>query len=440
MTESAMLYLISGLFLATAVALVFTLVRLVRLKKNLAEPDLTVAVFEKKETDSSDLQTLFDSITDDICIINPDHTIRNANKSYLTSVGKTLDEVRGKKCHNLYWNSGSSCEQCVAAQTFKTGEPVVRKKVVLRRGDEQKHLEISAYPVFNQQGKIANVIEYIRDMTDEVHMLEQLIRSEKLAGIGVMTTGIAHEMNNALSGIAGTASNLLTMPEKFDLGEKAVNRIFSILDAATRATSVMKNLLQFSHPLREETRIMVNIKQVITKIVTNVYIQEAPDIERRLQFDEILPPIKADHSKVELLLTNVISNAVRSIQDKKARVEKERKPYKGSLMVSARLQHDMVLITVTDNGVGIPENIRSKIFDPFFSTWPISKGTGLGLSTALHIVEEHGGRIFFESMDDLTTFSILLPIDRKKPFERSVSPLDGPPDRLKNPIANPGGQ
>lgn len=431
MDETTALHILSGLFLATAAALVFTVVRIARLKKNTVAPKPDVPRAAEEGITSSELQTVFDSITDDISIINADFTIRNANARYLKTIGKTLAELEGKKCHDLYWNNASLCEQCAVARVFKTGEPVLRQKVILRRGDEQKHLEISTYPVFDRHRKIVNVIEYVRDMTDEVHMLEQLIRSEKLAGIGVMTTGIAHEMNNALSGIAGTASNLLTMPEKFDLSEKAVNRIFSILDAATRATSVMKNLLQFSNPLREETRIMVNIKQVIKKIVTNVYIQEAPDIERRMQFDEILPPIKADHSKIELVLMNVISNAIRSIQDKKNRAGKEGKPYKGSLVVSARRQHDMVLVTVTDNGVGIPENIRSKIFDPFFSTWPVSKGTGLGLSTALHIVEEHGGRIYFESIDDLTTFSILLPIDRKKTFEILTPPPDGQSDRFQ---------
>jgi PAS domain S-box-containing protein len=434
MDETATLYLLSALFLATGGALALTLVRLVRLKKTLAEPDSTEAVFEKKETGSAELQTVFDSITDDICIINTDYAIRNANRSYLKSVGKALDEIKGEKCYKLYWKRDLPCAQCAAAQTFKTGEPVIRKKVDLKRDDEQKHLEISVYPIFDRQRNIVNVIEYVRDMTNEVHMLEQLIRHEKMAGIGVMTTGIAHEMNNALSGIAGTASNLLTMREKFDLSEKAVNRIFSIFDAATRATSVMKNLLQFSHPMREETRIMVNVKQVIKKIVANTDIHEAPDIERLMQFDEQLMPIKADLSKIELVLANVISNAIKSIQEKEARFTKEGKLFKGSLVVSARRQHDMVLVTVTDNGVGIPENIRSKIFDPFFSTWPVGKGTGLGLSTALHIVEEHGGRIFFENVDDLTTFSILLPIDRKKTFETLTPLADGRLERFENNV------
>jgi two-component system NtrC family sensor kinase len=430
METTTALYILAGFFILTAAALVVASLRFARLKRSLRhsfEPPSPLPASGDRQRWSSELQAVFDSITDDICIIDENYRVCNANKSYARRVGKSLPDILGKKCHALYWNREASCDHCPAAKTFKTGEPVLRTKCILRRGEEQKHLEISAYPIRNEQGRIPHVIEYIRDMTQESAMLEQLIRSEKLAGIGVMTTGIAHEMNNALSGIAGTASNLLTMPEKFGLTDKAVNRIFSILDAATRATSVMKNLLQFSSPMREETRIMVNVRQLIKKLIANVYIQEAPDIERRMSFDESLPVIKADPSKIELVFMNVISNAIRSIGEKKLRCAKENKPYKGSLVVSARTQNEQVLVTVTDNGVGIPEQIRSKIFDPFFSTWPEGKGTGLGLSTALHIVEEHGGRIFFESVDDLTTFSIMLPIDYRRPADALMNFSAEPP-------------
>jgi len=433
MDTATALYILAVLFILTAAALIIAWYRFARLKGSLHDsfdagaPKKPVA--RDKPFRSSELQTVFDSITDDICILDENYRVCNANKSYARQVGMSLPEILGKKCFSIFWGREAACDQCPAAVTFRTGEPVPRFKCKLRLGEEEKYLEISAYPILDEGGKVLHVIEYIRDMTQESAMLDQLIRSEKLAGIGVMTTGIAHEMNNALSGIAGTASNLLTMPEKFGLTEKAVNRIFSILDAATRATGVMKNLLQFSSPMREETRIMVNIKQLIKKLVANVYIQEAPDIERRMSFDESLPVIKADPSKIELVLMNVISNAVRSIGEKKIRCAKENKPYKGTLVVSARTQHEQVLVTVTDNGVGIPEKIRSKIFDPFFSTWPEGKGTGLGLSTALHIVEEHGGRIFFESVDDLTTFSVMLPIDYRRPADALAGPGAEPPGR-----------
>ena len=368
---------------------------------------------------SAELQSVLDSITDYICIIDEHFKVLYANRSYreLTGQGGSSDAVHA--CHELLWKRASPCDDCPARETLRRGAPVLRKKVILRTGQEpKKHLEISSYPVVDKNNRVVRVIEYIRDMTQESQMLEELIRSEKLAGIGVMTTGIAHEMNNALSGISGTASNLLTMPEKYGLNEKGANRVLTILDSATRATGVMKNLLQFSSPLQEETRVMVNVRQLLKRIMASAYIQEAPDIERSLKIEDALPLLSADLSKIELVFMNIISNAIRSIQQKKTNCLKESVPFKGSLIVSARRKQEFVLITFTDNGVGIPESAQSKIFDPFFSTWPGGSGTGLGLSTAMLIVEEHGGQVFFESDDNATTFSVQLPITAAGPQSR----------------------
>jgi two-component system NtrC family sensor kinase len=368
-----------------------------------------------------ELQAFFDSVTDHICVIDREYRIHQANKSYAALVGRPIEEIIGKKCYTILWHSETPCEECPARDTFVNGEAVLRKKAVLHLAEKPLHLEQSTYPVYEGNGHLVRVIEYVRDMTEEAHLLDQLMRSERFAGIGALTTGIAHEMNNALSGIAGTASNLLTMPEKFGLNEKAVNRIFSIMDAASRATGVMKNLLQFSSPHQEETRMMVNVKQLVRKIIKSVCAQEAPDIERLVVFDEAIPPIRVDISKIELVFMNVITNSIRSIMLMQHRCERDSRPFKGSITVTGVLQQDDVVVAVTDNGIGIPENIRPKIFNPFFSTWPEGKGTGLGLSTALHVVEEHGGRISFDSVSGLTTFSILLPIDRKNPLNAGTT-------------------
>jgi two-component system, NtrC family, sensor kinase len=369
-----------------------------------------------------ELQAFYNSITDHICVIDREYRICQANKSYVEIVNRPEMEIIGKKCHETLWGLDIPCEECPARETFEKKIPVLRKKAVLRRDDKPIHLELSTYPVLDKGGDVVHVIEYVRDMTEEAHLLDQLMRSERFAGIGALTTGIAHEMNNALSGIAGTASNLLTMPEKFGLNEKGVNRIFSIMDSASRATSVMKSLLQFSSPLQEETRMMVNLKQLIKKIIKSVYAQEATDIERQVEFDELIPPVRVDMSKIELVFMNIISNSIRSIMVMKNRCERDGKPFEGAIKVTGAFhEENFVLVSVTDNGIGIPDSIRPKIFNPFFSTWPEGKGTGLGLSTALHVVEEHGGRITFESASGQTTFSILLPIERKGPFSTGIA-------------------
>jgi two-component system, NtrC family, sensor kinase len=401
-----------------AVALLIATVYYVKARKN-ASPSATPreGTMDRDPVNAAELQSVFDSISDYICIIDDRFKILYANRSYRELTG--LDTGSGTRytCHAKFWKRDTPCENCPAEETMRKGVPVLRKKFVLRDpgSARKKHLELSSYPIVDGAGRVTRVIEYIRDMTQEAGMLDELIRSEKLAGIGVMTTGIAHEMNNALSGISGTASNLLTMPEKYGLNEKAVSRVLSILDSATRATGVMKNLLQFSNPLQEETRVMINVRQLLKKILGTAYVQEAPDIERTMKFDEALPPLSADLSKVELVFMNIISNAIRSILQKKKQCLEAGLPFKGALAVSARENEGSVLITFTDNGVGIPESARSKIFDPFFSTWPGGNGTGLGLSTAMHIVEEHGGRIFFDSNEASTTFSVRLPVSSARP-------------------------
>lgn len=409
-TVSALILLFS--ICAAASALLIITIYLVRVKKKTGAP---IGAEKNPTVNSDELRSVLDSITDYICIIDEQFKIRYANKSYLEFTGQ-IDG--GSTCHRLFWKRTDPCDSCPALETFRKGLPVLRKKFILNTGTgnvASRHLEISTYPIVDKNNLVVRVIEYIRDMTQESNMLEELIRSEKLAGVGVMTTGIAHEMNNALSGISGTASNLLTMPEKYGLNEKGANRVMTILDSATRATGVIKNLLQFSSPLQEETRVMVNVKQLLKKIVTSAYIQEAPLIDRRMKFDDALPLLSVDLSKIELVFMNIISNAIRSVQQKNARYLKESVPFRGSLIVTAQQKQEFVLITFTDNGVGIPEEAQPKIFDPFFSTWPGGSGTGLGLSTAMHIVEEHGGQIFFESNETMTTFSVQLPITASQP-------------------------
>jgi len=303
--------------------------------------------------------------------------------------------------------------------TFATGEVILKKRYTKKMTDEVKQYDVSTYPVKGQDESVIHVIEFIRDMTDEKRMVEQLIRSEKLASIGVMTAGIAHEMNNPLSGISGTAVNLLQMPEKYGLNEKGVSRITTILESAARATAIMRDLLHLSRK-QDNTRLMIDLNSTIVKTVNAIHLRGASEIQRRYSLDDSLPPITCDPSKIEQVILTVVTNAIQSVLEKQAKCNAEGRAFNGLLLISTQRQGDNVLITVTDNGMGIPEKIRSKIFDPFFSTRPPGQGTGLGLSISHRIVEEHGGRLFFECIDDLTVFSILLPIERKLHYEMMI--------------------
>jgi two-component system, NtrC family, sensor kinase len=364
------------------------------------------------EISKKELETIFDAINEMICIVDKDHTILRVNKGYATYVGQEIKDLLGKKCFSIFWNCSAQCSDCPSQITFSTGKAVLKKQQVRKSPDDIKYFEIKTVPVFSSDHRIMHVIEFIKDVTEEKRMIEQLIRSEKLASIGVITAGIAHEINNPLSGISGNAANLLEMPEKYGLNDKGISRVNAIFESAARATIIMKDLLHLSKK-DESSNIAVDLNTLIVKTVNAIHFSGIADIEKQYHFDQSLQPVTCDPSKIDQVILNLVTNAVQSMVEKKRLSQRDQRDYRAQMVISTQLQNNNAVITITDNGVGIPNEIRSKIFDPFFSTKPTGKGTGLGLSICHRIIEEHKGKIFFECIDDLTVFSVVLPLESK---------------------------
>ena len=362
------------------------------------------------QVSKKELELVFDAIPEQICILDQQYTVIRANKSYAEFVGLSIKKVPGRRCYHLYWNRECTCEDCPVRTTFQKGIAVIKRKFSRMMGETVRHFEISSFPVVDQHGKVVRAIEFTKDITEEKQMVEQLIRSEKLASIGNMTAGIAHEMNNPLSGISGNAANLLKMPQKYGLNEKGISRVTTILNSAAHATAIMDDLLHLSHR-PEQTSIIVNINALIVKTANAVHIEGSQEIERQFKIDGKLPPLNCDPSKIQQVIIHIVTNAIQAILEKKRSLP-DGSSYKGLLLISTQKAEDQALITVADNGIGISDQHRSKIFDPFFSTRPTGQGTGLGLSVSNKIVEEHGGKIYFDSINSMTRFSILLPFQK----------------------------
>jgi two-component system NtrC family sensor kinase len=364
-----------------------------------------------------ELETVFDAITDLILIIDRNYRIVRVNQSCASFLKKPIRMLLGQLCYKALWDRNEVCEDCSSKRTFTTGATVSCRRIKKLSAEGVYYYEIQTYPVFDQNKKPVHVIEFIRDITNEKRMNDQLIRSEKLAGIGIMTSGIAHEINNPLSAISGTAVNLLEMPEKYGLNEKGLSRVSTILELADRATAIMRDLLHLSRD-HEKTSSLVNVNKLVENTVKAVHLGNASRIERRYNLDPNVLPINCDPSKIEQVIMNLTTNAIQSIQQKMALGAAENKEFSGLIQVTTQFrQGGGVAISITDNGVGIPEANRSRIFVPFFSTQPTGKGTGLGLSICHRIVEEHGGTIYFESENERTMFVIELPFEKKNRFE-----------------------
>jgi signal transduction histidine kinase len=224
---------------------------------------------------------------------------------------------------------------------------------------------------------------------------KQILQSEKLATIGQMAAGIAHELNTPLTYIMGN----LELLELQELSAAQREMLASIARGADRIRSLAQRLLAFSRPGREEMVPLV-VNDVVERSLELCQYQMASgrvSVVRELAPE--LPRVMGVSNQLEMALINLVVNAVHAMGEKG-----------GTLTVGTRLRGDEVEISVTDQGPGIPERIRSSIFEPFVTTKPEGKGTGLGLSTVLMVVERHNGHVDFISAEGRgTTFRVTLP-------------------------------
>jgi two-component system NtrC family sensor kinase len=234
----------------------------------------------------------------------------------------------------------------------------------------------------------------------------ETMRGEKLASVGLLASGVAHELNNPLTGIL-TFSHLLRekMPDKSPDAED----MDLVIRETKRCAAIIKRLLDFAREKQPEKK-FTDLNQIITDTVRIV---EQPahlrDIEIVLDLDRSLPPIWIDADQIKQVIMNMVVNAQHAVEEKGNITIRTRRAL--DPRVSAAEAKPMVAISVIDTGCGIPEKNLKRIFDPFFTSKDVGRGTGLGLSVSHGIVEAHGGLIEVESrVGEGSTFRIFLPL------------------------------
>ena len=254
---------------------------------------------------------------------------------------------------------------------------------------ERKKLEIEEW---------GNTLEKkVLERTEEIKKIHsQLFRSEKLASLGKLAAGVAHEINNPLTGILTNSSLLLDDLEKADPRREDVE---VIVKETIRCREIVKRLLDFARQTKPQKQ-LININSIIENIILLVRNQTSfRNIVIQKELSENIPDVMADRDQIQQVFVNIIINS------------SEAMARGGSLTIESKLaeQSDSILIRFTDTGPGIPDDIKEKIFDPFFTTK--EQGTGLGLSISYGIIEQHGGDISIESKcGEGTKFTIRLPI------------------------------
>lgn len=342
----------------------------------------------------NELQSIFDGIQDNIIFFDLDYNIIKANTAFFNKFPFDKKDLSTKKCYQLLQKRDTPCEVCAVRDTYNTKTTNFREE----RGRSEKILQKFAFPVKNSSGILTGVVEHIKDVTDQRMIEQQLIQAEKLTSLGEMLSGVAHELNNPLTGIIGFSELILEKEPLPDIK----NSISKINKEALRCKKIVQNLLTFARRHAPE-REYININDIIqTALELREYDLNVNNIKVATSLDLNLPMTMADAFQIQQVFLNIINNA------QHAMIEHEGK---GMLTISTSFKNDIITIRLSDTGPGIaPENL-SRIFDPFFTTKGVGKGTGLGLSISYGIIKEHGGRISVASkLEEGAAFTIELPV------------------------------
>jgi PAS domain S-box-containing protein len=361
-------------------------------------------LFEEISKEKKEWERTFDAITDMVWIEDGKQQVVRANHTLLTTTCFTKTEIIGKHCGELLDRIGIPVTRCLCLDTLTGKQPSFQEL----KNAVGNIFHFWAYPLIDDEGRLYAIVHYLKDVTGQKRLEQQLIRSDKLASLGTLVAGIAHEINNPLGIIAGYSEALLDRAHDPALAgvrgfEDFPEYLRTIHGEIFRCKDILKSLLEFARPSGGTFR-EIDINELIKEVLLLLQHRTARlQHTLSLTLNRDLPKIHADAGSLRQLLMNLLLNAIYFT------------PAGGSISITTGPDGapGAVRLSVRDTGAGISADRIDKVFDPFFTTKPVGEGTGLGLTICHRIVEEHGGTIYVESEPGKgTTFIITLPAIR----------------------------
>lgn len=336
----------------------------------------------------------FDAIQDLISLHSNDYRILRVNRALADKLGTTPQALIGRKCYEVFHCREAPWPGCPHEQTLQTRAPA---SIDVDDPQMGGFFHMSTFPLFTPDGELYATVHVARDLTQRRAMEAQLIQSAKMASLGTMAGGIAHEIRNPLCIISAAAQLLREYPDDEKLRDQSAKKIHR---AAQRASHIIEMLLRFARPAverRESVAVNGALEEALSLVGATALRQR--DIALKTHLAGELPAVQGNRSLLQQVFVNVLTNAAQAMPDG------------GALTVSTGANSaGQVEIAIADTGPGIPAGHLDKIFDPFFTAWGGGSGTGLGLWVSQNIVHEHGGSIEVQSSQgEGTTFVIKLP-------------------------------
>jgi two-component system, NtrC family, sensor kinase len=374
-------------------------------------------LYLKEYTDS-----ILKSVPDAVAIFNPNLKIEYVNAAFESMALKTSEQLHGCTLMDLDHEPDSNWRKVQDAlvnfhndvlsveieeiknqplKRYTARDPLAPKESPSLQSLKQTiklGAKIFAFQIFNivihdDSGKRLGLL--LRDVTEDVELHDQLAMAEKLAGLGTLTAGIAHELNNPLVSIMGFTEAILA-ESNHDKIQRYAGKVF---DRSKHMSSIILNMSGYSRSALSATEKDVDLNERINAAIDIAILTTYNnDIQLDKKFSD-LPPIKAKPEEIQQIFTNLLVNAVQAMEGK------------GELNISTVIENGNVIAKIKDTGPGIPKEFLSKIYDPFFTTKEQGKGTGLGLNIVHQLVLKYGGKIDVSSGPNQgTTFTLSFPI------------------------------
>ncbi len=353
------------------------------------------------------LRALFDTIPAGIYIINLKYQLVAVNMARAQKSGLQKSEdippLIGRICYEALVGRDSPCPGCKVLETLYAGRSTTRTERRWETEEEPTEWEISSYPITDEENQTVQAILLEQNVTEKRRLEATLAQSEKLAAVGQLAAGVAHEINNPLTAIIANAQLLQreiagqsSLQGKEDIDES----LDLILRAGARAIQVVRNLLNFARKEKYELKLVDvndNIREALG-LLNHEIMQRS--IQLFFEPAKGLPAISASANHLQGVWLNLMINAMDSLENGQ-----------GTIRINTMQNGNNILVKVSDTGKGIPADRMSRIFEPFYTTKAPNRGTGLGLSVCHRIVKQHGGHILVDSHVDVgTEFTVVLPI------------------------------
>jgi len=364
--------------------------------------EVAVRTTELKKSEQK-YRSLIENAEDIIFTIDREGKLLSINRYGAKLLGRSEDQIIGHNIAEIFsWPTAEMLLQTIReVYDIKRGRQVTH---LIRVGEKDVWLNTNFRRLLDDAGNIYAILGISRNITERKKMEEQGYYTEKLASMGTLAAGVAHEINNPLAIILGFTDMLL---DKMPPDSEYHDILKTIEGQGHKAKKVVDNLLTFART-KEHTETSVdinkNIVEVLTVLGNNLLVRKVAI--NTLDLGQDLPPVKGDPDELQQVFLNIINNAVYAMKGG------------GTLSLSTRLVEDgkWIEVRISDTGSGIRKEHRKNIFDPLFTTKKVGDGTGLGLSVSYGIITRHRGTITFEtktaeeSKEHGTTFIITLPV------------------------------